>query len=166
MNPKEDKMTAQIKEAGLMREKMERERSIEITKLVWNNIANLNDETLIYHSSAYQIKRYVLTTLVRKKLVNKSEFTRLTSFHACAFCVNHLFDTCANCPGLKLWDKNVNLVSFYKRAIICEHSKTSPYRKFRELQNLLCDINNIDLLKEHILELRRLAKEIADFDYE
>jgi hypothetical protein len=145
---------------------MKREREIEITRLIWNNITNLSDETLIYHSNTYQIKRDVLTTLVRRKLVDKSEFALLINFHACAFCVNNLRDGCINCPGLKLWDKNVNLVLFHKILTICEHSKTSPYRKFRELQSLLCDINDIDLLKKHILELRRLAKEIANFDYE
>jgi hypothetical protein len=145
---------------------MKRERTIEITRLVWNNIANLNDETLIYHSNTYQIKRDVLTRLVCRKLISIIEFTRLTSFHACAFCVNHLFDTCENCPGLKLWDKNVHLVTFYKRAIICEHSKSSPYRKFRDLQKLVYTKKDISSSKEHILELRRLAKEIANFDYE
>jgi hypothetical protein len=145
---------------------MKREREIEITRLIWNNITNLSDETLIYHSNTYQIKRDVLTRLVCRKLINKSEFTRLINFHACALCVNNLRDGCINCPGLKLWDKNVNLVLFHEILTLCEHSKSSPYRKFRDLQKLVYTKKDISSSKEHILELRRLAKEIADFDYE
>jgi hypothetical protein len=145
---------------------MKQEREIEITRLIWNNIANLSDKVLIDYSSTYNIKRYVLTTLVRRKLVDKSEFALLINFHACALCVNNLRDGCINCPGLKLWDKNVNLVLFHEILTLCEHSKSSPYRKFRDLQKLVYTKKDISSSKEHILELRRLAKEIANFDYE
>jgi hypothetical protein len=98
---------------------MNRERSIEIIKLVWSEILEKN---ITKFDHAYRLKMAAIHSLVKKQKISNIENALLIKNHACAFCVLYKHDKCVECPGMPLWNSGCYM------ECACELSVSSPYR--------------------------------------
>lgn len=129
---------------------MNRERSIEITRLVWSKILE-KDITKFDH--AYHLKRAAIRSLVKKQKISNIENALLVTNHACAFCVLYKQNKCVKCPGMPLWN------SGYHMKNACEFSISSPYR-------LLVIYYDCNRAMELEIEVVKAIQLIAEYPYE
>jgi hypothetical protein len=129
---------------------MNRERSIEITKLIWSKILE-KDITEFYH--VYPLKMTAIRSLVKKQKISNIENALLATNHACAFCVLYKQNKCVECPGMPLWNAGYNMES------ACEFSISSPYR-------LLVIYYDCNRAMELEIEVVKAIQLIAEYPYE
>jgi hypothetical protein len=144
---------------------MNRKRAIEITKEMWNRVAEIKDFSNFVSISG--IKQDTLSNMLKEGHISSQEMAALKQNYECAFCTLYLDSDCLGCPGKPLWGKPEDIDDNDEYEFtLCERSTKSPYRKIYRVFHKYRTSTRTSYLYEMNKSIREWAKEIANFDYE
>jgi hypothetical protein len=128
---------------------MDRARSIEITRLLWQCIVYNWDEITKDTGNITTVKARALRYAQAYNKISYREAFYLRRWHNCAFCYLYKRQFCVYCPGMPLWRRGNDSVHI---EIACK-GIGSPYR------------NIIYSLSKGYAIAKISAEEIANYDY-